>query len=148
MYCKTCGEFVPKNRDKCPLCGSKEFYSEDEKKSKKKAKKSKVINVPVEINETIIEEIDDFHKGTSQVYQENAKRDYTSFSIALVCFLVPFASLILYMVWKDEYPLKASSASKGGIISVIVGIIMTLVLFYEISGIIASYYATTAMLML
>ena len=75
------------------------------------------------------------------VRYDDYKNDYSSFGISLVCFLVPFAALILYMVWKDEYPLKAASASRGGLIALIVTIVVTVILFYEVSGIVAAYYA-------
>ena len=126
MYCKNCGEFVPKNREECPFCGSKDLYVEENQVETKK-KEEKVVEKKKTVKEV-------------QRYDEY-KNDYSSFGIALVCFLVPFAALILYMVWKDEYPLKAASASKGGLIALILTIVTVVILFYEVSGIVAGYYA-------
>lgn len=126
MYCKNCGEFVPKNREECPFCGSKDLYVEEKqvetnKKEEKEVKQAKPVQQ--------VQRYDDY------------RNDYSSFGISLVCFLVPFAALILYMVWKDEYPLKAASASRGGLIALILTIVTTVFLFYEVSGIVAAYYA-------
>ena len=126
MYCKNCGEFVPKNREECPFCGSKDLYVEENQVEKKDVEQK-----PVRKGKAVQETV---------VYDEY-KNDYSSFTISLVSFLVPFAALILYMVWKDEYPLKAASAKRGGLIAVILTIVATVVLFYEVSGIVAAYYA-------
>ena len=45
--------------------------------------------------------------------------DSRSFGWALLGFLFPVIGLILYLVWKDEYPLRSKSIGKGAIISVI-----------------------------
>ena len=126
MYCKNCGEFVPKNREECPFCGSKDLYVEENQVEKKNVEQK-----PASQRKTVQE----------SVRYDDYKNDYSSFGISLVCFLVPFAALILYMVWKDEYPLKAASASRSGLIAVILTIVATVVLFYEVSGIVAAYYA-------
>lgn len=38
---------------------------------------------------------------------------------ALVGFCIPIVGLILYLVWKDDMPLRAKSVGKGALISVI-----------------------------
>lgn len=55
-----------------------------------------------------------------------AEEDKKSFGWALLGFLVPVAGLVLYLVWKDKTPLKAKSAGKGALISVIVSVIFTI----------------------
>ena len=39
-------------------------------------------------------------------------------------FCVPLVGLILYLVWKDDMPLRAKSAGKGALISVIIAVII------------------------
>lgn len=39
-------------------------------------------------------------------------------------FLIPILGLVMYLVWKDEYPLKAKSAGQGALVSVIVGFVL------------------------
>jgi hypothetical protein len=46
--------------------------------------------------------------------------DAPSGGFAVLCFFIPLVGLILYLVWKDEYPLKAKSCGKGALIGVIV----------------------------
>jgi cytochrome b561 len=48
------------------------------------------------------------------------KIDSSDIGYALLGFFVPLAGLILYLLWKDETPLRAKSAGKGALISVIV----------------------------
>lgn len=47
--------------------------------------------------------------------------DAPSAGFAVLCFFFPIVGLILYLVWKDEYPQRAKSCGKGALISVIVG---------------------------
>lgn len=49
-----------------------------------------------------------------------AKHDASDIGYAILGFFVPLAGLILYLIWKDETPLRAKSAGKGALISVIV----------------------------
>jgi hypothetical protein len=46
--------------------------------------------------------------------------DAPSGGFAVLCFFMPLVGLILYLVWKDEYPLKAKSCGKGALIGAIV----------------------------
>ncbi len=50
--------------------------------------------------------------------------DSSSFGWALLGFCIPIVGLILYLVWKDNTPLKAKSAGKGALVSVIVSLIV------------------------
>jgi hypothetical protein len=46
--------------------------------------------------------------------------DAPSVGFAVLCFFMPLVGLILYLVWKSEYPLKAKSCGKGALIGAIV----------------------------
>ncbi len=48
--------------------------------------------------------------------------DAKSAGWAVLCFFFPVIGLILYLVWKDEYPLRSKSCGKGALISVIVSV--------------------------
>ena len=48
-----------------------------------------------------------------------AKRDGSSFWWGLLGFLIPLVGLILYIVWRNDYPLRAKSAGKGALAGVI-----------------------------
>lgn len=53
-----------------------------------------------------------------------SQNDSSSFGWALLGFCVPIVGLILYLVWKDNTPLKAKSAGKGALVSVILSVII------------------------
>lgn len=57
--------------------------------------------------------------------------DSNSYGWALLGFCIPVVGLILYLVWKENTPLKAKAAGKGALVSVIVSVI-----FYVIYAII------------
>lgn len=48
--------------------------------------------------------------------------DAPNMGFAVLCFFIPLLGLILYLVWKDEMPLKAKSCGKGALIGFIVGV--------------------------
>lgn len=50
--------------------------------------------------------------------------DSSSFGWGLLGFFIPLAGLILYLVWKDEYPLRAKSAGKGALAAVIIYVVI------------------------
>lgn len=64
--------------------------------------------------------------------------DSSSFGYALLGFCIPIVGLILYLIWKDTTPLKAKSAGKGALVSVIVGVIFYIIYFVIIAAIIGS----------
>lgn len=54
--------------------------------------------------------------------------DRPEFGYAAIGFFIPLVGLILYLVWKAEYPLKAKSCGKGALISVIVEFVLGFVM--------------------
>lgn len=53
--------------------------------------------------------------------------DSSSFGWALLGFCIPIVGLILYLVWKENTPLKAKSAGQGALVSVIVSVIFSII---------------------
>lgn len=53
--------------------------------------------------------------------------DASNFGMAVLGFLLPVVGLILYLVWKDKSPLKAKSAGKGALVSVILSFAVSLI---------------------
>lgn len=74
--------------------------------------------------------------------------DASSFGWAFLGFIFPLIGLILFLVWKDESPLKAKSCGKGALVGVIVsvsaGIIYACVAACTVASI-ASQYALLAL---
>lgn len=66
--------------------------------------------------------------ATDKYEQKNFKNESDSSSAgwAVLGFLIPLVGLILYLVWKDELPLRAKSVGKGALVSVIVNVVIGL----------------------
>ena len=65
--------------------------------------------------------------GCPQQANPVAPADSSSFGWALLGFCIPLVGLILYLVWKDSTPLKAKSAGKGALISVIISVVIYII---------------------
>lgn len=82
--------------------------------------------------------------GASQGSISGTAGDHKSFGYALLGFCIPIVGLILWLVWKDSTPLRASSAGKGALISAILGVVFTIIYIVAIVAIIGigagSYY--------
>ena len=57
-----------------------------------------------------------------------ASADRPNAGFAVLGFLIPLVGLILYLVWKGTYPLKAKSCGKGALIGVIVEFVLGFVM--------------------
>lgn len=68
------------------------------------------------------------------------KDDKSSFGFALLGFFIPLIGLILWLVWKNETPLKAKSAGKGALTGFIVSVVFYILYFALIIGLASSGY--------
>lgn len=59
-----------------------------------------------------------------------SQNDAPSVGFGILGFFFPLIGLILYLVWKNQTPLKAKSAGQGALIGFIIGIVI--VVFYSI----------------
>lgn len=57
------------------------------------------------------------HKGVKRTVY-----DAPSTGFSVLGFFFPFVGFILWLVWKDEMPLRAASAGKGALIAVCVSV--------------------------
>ena len=53
-----------------------------------------------------------------------AAGDAPNTGYAVLGFFIPIVGLILYLMNKDTYPLKAASAGKGALVSVIISVVV------------------------
>ena len=53
--------------------------------------------------------------------------DAPSLGFTVLGFFFPLIGLILYLVWKPEYPKRATSCGKGALIGVIVAAVLTVI---------------------
>lgn len=71
------------------------------------------------------------HDGKNEAIPErpnNNSVDEPSFGYAVLGFFVPMAGLILYLVWREETPLRAKSAGKGALVGVIVWVGLSVIM--------------------
>lgn len=54
--------------------------------------------------------------------------DASSIGFAILSFFIPLVGLILYCVWKSDYPLRAKSAGKGALIGVITWVALAIIM--------------------
>lgn len=66
---------------------------------------------------------------SGQVVMQPTAQDNGSFGWAVLGFFLPIVGLILYLVWKTEKPLSARRAGMGALVSVIVGVVITVIWF-------------------
>ena len=70
--------------------------------------------------------------------QQASGADAPSAGFAVLGFFVPVVGLILYLMWKRQTPLKARSAGKGALISVIVQVVLYIIgLILFVTGVFA-----------
>jgi len=58
--------------------------------------------------------------------------DQPSFGFSVLGFFLPLIGLILYLVWHNDYPLKAKSVGKGALIGFIVSVVLSIILVVAI----------------
>lgn len=58
-----------------------------------------------------------------------AANDASSVGFGILGFLFPVVGLILYLVWKDQFPQRAKSAGKGALTGVIVEVVLTVLIW-------------------
>ncbi len=68
-----------------------------------------------------------------------AAEDSSGFGWAVLGFFIPIVGLILYLVWKNEYPMRARSAGKGALVSVILGVIVYVIAIVFVTCVAATY---------
>ncbi|MDY6367458.1 MAG: zinc ribbon domain-containing protein [Clostridia bacterium] len=79
------------------------------------------------------------HCGVSTGRYLSYEGDAPSAGFGVLGFFFPLIGLILYLVWKDQYPMRAKSVGKGALIGVIVSVVISI-----ISVVIAVAVGTTA----
>lgn len=60
------------------------------------------------------------YQPINQVVKEN---DQSHFGFALLSFFIPVAGIVLYCIWKDEFPLKAKSCLKGFVSAIVLYVV-------------------------
>ena len=140
MYCRHCGNKLDEGSKFCSVCGAPvEVQRSDSSAGQKQGGAS---DNPFAENFSADAPGRQYTPPPQQNYpppypppQEPRTNpdDRSSFGWGLLGFFIPLAGLILYLVWRTEYPLRAKSVGKGALVSVI--LYAVLVVLYIILGI-------------
>ena len=130
MYCKHCGKLISDQATMCPYCGKDvQPIVED------KMVFCRFCGEKISEKATVCPHCGKRLLNESPVY--NGVLDAPSFGWGALGFFFPIIGLILYIVWKDQTPLRAKSCGKGALISVIVCVVAYVVIFGMIMGLIS-----------
>lgn len=57
-------------------------------------------------------------------------QDKNNIGFNILCFFFPFVGLFLYILWKDEYPVKAKGCGKSALTGFVVCAILIIIIFF------------------
>lgn len=110
QYCQNCGNKLEIGTKFCPSCGTA---------------------------------VTSILSSSGTVYQQQNKtnpNDMNSTGFNVLGFFIPLVGLILYLIWKDEYPIKSKGIGKWALIGFILGIIFSVIYYISVMSVIYSYY--------
>lgn len=167
MYCTHCGKEIADNQQVCPYCGQKTIAYKEENSSDS-AGKNNGFNQGGANNGYNNFNDGGYNRNQNGGYGGNGYNDYNyngnydngygyrndnrNFSrdyrprgydapnagFAVLSFFFPIVGLILYLVWMDQYPLKAKSCGKGALIGVITEVALVLLSVLLVSCVICN----------
>ncbi len=109
-YCRNCGKEIDENSSYCPECGA---YVGDG---------------PEQQNEQF---------NYQQPTKQNNDVDGNNAGFNVLSFFFPLIGLILYLVWKNQLPLRAKGCGKWALIGFITNIVISICYVVLVFGIIA-----------
>ncbi len=120
-YCTHCGIQLPDEARACGNCG-KFFVEVDENTPAWERKICTQCCTKVELAANFCPSC-----GRSLAIEKKPKEDKKSVGWGILGFFIPLLGFILYLVWKNESPLKAKSVGIGALISFCLGIVCSIV---------------------
>lgn len=127
FLCKNCGRQINPEKAFCPYCGAAKGQKVDNPQAQTQAAAN---TPPVTVNVT---------------NQTTAQPDAPNLGFAFLGFFFPLIGLILWLVWKEQTPLKARSCGKGALIGVIVSVV-SYVFIFIVYGVLLSSLASLSVL--
>lgn len=103
-YCTYCGTCLKDDNCFCPNCGSK---CNDNKNSN-----NSEYTIPYE------RQANNFN---------HKEEDKSNGGLNLISFFLPLVGLILFLIWQDDYPLKAKGCGKWALIGVVTSFVISIV---------------------
>ena len=111
VFCKKCGRNIGSDKAFCPYCGTPKGEADASQAAPQQAAPH---SAPVTVNVT---------------NNVPANGDAPSTGFAILGFFFPLVGLILWLIWKDQTPLKAKSCGKGALIGVIVSVVSYILIY-------------------
>ena len=129
MFCSKCGKEVPKDSEFCASCGYR--YAGKAGKAKVTAAASEA---PVSVSENMSStggqvppQPQYYYVHAKPVNPQDARSGGWAFLSVVLTMLTTFVPLILYVLWKDEFPQRSQSILKGMIIGFIITAVLVVV---------------------
>lgn len=131
MYCPNCGKQIDDSVKFCPHCGNAVSISTFEQSDNTASQNTDPFGRPSNSASNGAPNNGNYRPDNNyQNYSAPPRNnDSASFGWGFLGFLIPIVGLILYLVWKDEYPLRAKSCGKGALISVILYVVIMIIYF-------------------
>lgn len=111
MYCHQCGKEIPDSSTFCPYCG-------------------------VALNSMS----NQYQTNQQSNTQYNGEKDEPNIGFAILSFFVPIAGIVLYFVWRNEFPKKAKSCLKGFVGSIVLYVVIFCCMISMFIGMASSTY--------
>lgn len=86
------------------------------------------LSTPWDRKDTVVTYVNNPAGGVNQGTLQS-QSDASSGGYAVLCFFFPVIGLILYLVWKDQFPMRAKSCGKGALAGVIIYVALIILLY-------------------
>lgn len=126
MLCPNCNSQFPDGANFCPYCAvplNDQFNQNPNMNPQPNQQYNQQYNQPP------------YHQQPNAYgYNPNMQNpdDQPSTALNVIAFFVPIVGLILYLLWKDQYPRKAKKIGKAALISFIIGVVFYTLYFIGI----------------
>ena len=127
MYCKVCGMEIDPRKSLCPNCGKPiaEVLSQKGASNRPVSQQSETEKSPL--------------STASSPREDLIACDAPSPGYMALCFFIPPVGLILFLVWNNQFPLKAKSCGKGALVNVIVSFVLGLLSYYVYTSLLSMH---------
>ena len=118
--CPKCGASLAPDAAFCGICGSKLepvvsiSYPEESAEMPVMNTPQTSVNTPQPV------------AGSYQT-ETDSSQDKPSIGFNILGFLIPLVGLVLYLVWKNEYPLKAKSVGNAALFGVLFNVVVRII---------------------
>lgn len=138
-YCRNCGQQIDESAQTCPYCGASQNLTPPGVNVSAPAQPTPSVPIQEAQQPQPVVQPPMYSQQPNQQFSQNQQPSYQiqnvpiqnpddsgSFGWAILGFCIPLVGLILFLVWHDTKPKCAKKAGIGALVSVIVGLLLTL----------------------